>query len=99
MNEQFVWSDAWILLALIYAGEQTDRDNLINIADGINHAIPTEDELAGAFARLTQAGFIKGENGIKVSDGVMQAYLHTHTPRRAVSKELEDMNRFLGVSA
>jgi hypothetical protein len=98
MNKQFVWSDAWILLAIIYAGDNGDRANIIKIADGINHAIPTEEELSGAFARLAQAGFIEEEDDKpKVSAVVMETYSRTHTPRRAILKELEDMELFLGV--
>lgn len=99
VNKRFVWSDAWILLAVIYAdGQGCDLDNLIKIADYINHAIPTKVELNGAIVRLTQAKMIKESKGkFKAAAKVMKAYSRTHTPRRTALKEVEDMEKFLSV--
>lgn len=99
ISEPFVWSDAWILLAIIYTGSQgCSPDNLIKIADYINHAIPTEEELDGAIARLTRARMIRESKGkFKASVNVMKAYSQTHTPRRTALKELEDVENFLGI--
>jgi len=97
MSEHFVWSDAWILLAIIYTGKQGgDLQTIIGAADYINHAIPNEEELKGAFARLTEGEMIKEQNGkFKASAKVMKAYSRTHTERRAALKEFEDMEIFL----
>jgi len=98
MNEQFIWSDAWILLAIIYADENGTRATISNIADGIDHNIPSQSELDGAFERLEKAGYIEasGEK-YRATPAVIEAFEKTHTPRRAVHKELDEVKRFLGI--
>lgn len=73
----FGWSDAWLLLALIYSGEPADRVRLRTIGDFINHAIfysPSAEVLA--WYRSTTAG----------------------KSRTAVHKDVERVNRFLGLT-
>jgi hypothetical protein len=37
---EYNWSDAWLLLAMIYAGpEGATLERIIEVADGINHAL------------------------------------------------------------
>lgn len=58
---QFIRSDAWIFLSV--AGAAADKlaplDEIMGLADAINHAIPTEREFEGGFTRLLQAGLIR----------------------------------------
>lgn len=58
----FVWSDAWLLLALVLA----DRDNrratlrdVIAYGDAVQHAVFTHAEFSGGARRLVDAGFAK----------------------------------------
>ncbi len=97
MSEQFVRSDAWILLSIIYCGNQGgDLHTIINAADYINHAIPTDEELNGAIYRLTQRKMITKQSGkFKATDKVMNAYSLTHTERRTALKEVKDMETYL----
>ncbi|HKO41952.1 MAG TPA: hypothetical protein VJU84_01575 [Pyrinomonadaceae bacterium] len=46
-NHRYNWSDAWLLLAIIYAGRDGDATLLRILAAGdfIEHAIFTPDEL------------------------------------------------------
>ncbi len=98
MNEQFIWADAWILLAIIYAGENGSLATISHIADGIDHSIPTQAELDGAFRRLGKARYIEAHGDkYRATPVVIEAFEKTHTPRRDVSKELGDVKRFLGV--
>lgn len=94
-------SDAWLLLAILYASREAGGASLEQVTtagDYINHAIFTEDELEGGLSRLSAGGFIKRESGLfSITDKVLQAYEKTHTPRRYVYKELEDMVRFLNI--
>jgi hypothetical protein len=97
----FVWSDAWLLLAILYASREeggASLDRVTTAGDFINHAIFTDDELGGGLSRLSAGGFIKEKRGFfSVTNKVLQAYQKTHTPRRKVYKELEDMVRFLKI--
>ena len=97
----FVWSDGWLLLSLIYAGEPADRERLRSMGDFINHAIFTEDELNGGLARLRHAGHVIafGEK-YSASPAVLAWYASTTAgkSRTAVHKDLERVNDFLGVT-
>lgn len=60
VSPTFRWSDAWLFLAIGYAAEHGDATlaSVIAMADGIQHAIPTLDELNGAMGRLARAGLL-----------------------------------------
>ncbi len=99
-SPRFVWSDAWILLALLYSGgkEGTDLRATIAAADFINHAIPTYDELNGALARLQAARYLERRGRTyRVTPRVLSAYAEIGARRRLVQKELDDLQSFLGV--
>ena len=98
-QEPFVWSDAWLLLAIIYAGREGGNvETLIEVGDFINHAIFIDEELEGGFRRLGQAGYIQEADGIyKACEVAWQAYDRNGKPRRYVYKAVEDMVHFLGV--
>jgi hypothetical protein len=57
---------AWIFLSTALATriEPTDIRGISMIADGINHAVPTQKELQTSFSWLTQKGLVK-KNGKK----------------------------------
>ena len=61
---QFLWSDAWLLQAIVLAARQgpASLGAVLAAADGVNHALPTDDELHGALYRLTAAGFVEELN-------------------------------------
>lgn len=56
----FLWSDAWILQAVAVASqdEPASLAAVLAAADALNHALPIDDELHGAFVRLVAEGFI-----------------------------------------
>jgi len=59
---EFLWSDAWLLLAIGLAAEQrpiAPLASVIELADGIQHAIPAKEEMDGALGRLQRAGYIR----------------------------------------
>jgi len=63
----FEWYDAWILAAVVYAGEGTGPVPLwrvIGTADALNKAMVTRSELELAIGRLVSAGYVR-----VVSDG------------------------------
>lgn len=58
----FVWSDAWVLLSVIYAQKPADRERITATGDYLNHAIMTQDELEGGLRRLSAAGYVSEES-------------------------------------
>ncbi len=53
--------DAWMFLAIAISPRDAGPvglSNLVAAADGVNHAIPTEDELRGGINRLLHAGLV-----------------------------------------
>lgn len=83
-SREYNWSDAWLLLAIIYAeryGEATPL-RVIAAGDFIEHAIFNPDELESGLARLTSGGYIDEKAGVfSLTDKVMGAYEKT-TSRR-----------------
>ncbi len=55
-------TDAWILLAVRYAGppleEERSLGSIVAAADAINRAVPGAKEVDGAFRRLTSYGLV-----------------------------------------
>ena len=101
-DRNYNWSDAWLLLSIIYASESggATLEKIIAAGDYINHAIFSPDELESGFARLTSGGYIKEKRGIfSVAERVMQAYSKTTSPRRAVHKELKGIEALIGAAS
>src|SRR5579871_5703666 len=97
-ESQHPWSDAWLLLAIIYAGKTSAASlrDIISAGDYINHAIFTYDELATGLKRLAADGLIIDENGnFRPSESTVKSYKHTTTPRRSALKEVEDIYKFI----
>ncbi len=63
---KFSWSDAWVLLSVIYAARETGHAEvarLIGVADAVNHAIVTHGELDEGLSRLIESGYVVRERG------------------------------------
>ena len=86
-------------MAIIYAGEAATLEKIIGAGDWINHAVFNPDELESGLARLAAGGFIKEKNKtFSATLKVRRAYAKTTTPRRAVDKELNDIEQFIGAA-
>ena len=98
---EYNWSDAWLLLAIVYAGNGgATLEKIVAIGDGIEHAIFNADELESGLARLTFGGYVKENKGVfSATRKVMKAYAKTTSPRRAIHKELEDMQKLIGAAS
>ena len=97
----FVWSDAWLLLSLIYSRESADRERLRSIGDFINHAIFTDEELDGGLVRLQHAGYVIAANDRYSPSPAVLAWYAASTAgksRTAVHKDLERVEGFLEVT-
>ena len=98
---EYNWSDAWLLLAVIYAGnEGANLERIIEVGDGIEHAIFNPDELESGLARLTSSGYIKEKNGVfHATPKVMRAYLKTTSQRAYIHKDLERIEKLIGAAS
>jgi hypothetical protein len=58
---QYLWSDAWMLRAIAVASRTRPASlaEVIVAAEAIQHTPPLDEELHGAFTRLTDGGFIE----------------------------------------
>ena len=94
------WSDAWLLLAVIYAGPGgANLEKIVAVGDVINHAIFNPDELESGLARLTFGGYITEKNGVfSATSKVKRAYAKSTSPRRAIHKELDDMAKLINAA-
>ena len=65
---EFEFADTWILMCIlsIHEAGPCTISEIIPVADGINHAIPSLDELHGALNRLLAAGLIATRKGAYV---------------------------------
>ena len=61
----FVWSDAWLLQALVYAARESPPrlSNVIACGDAIEHAIFTHAEFSGGVSRLVAASYAMFQAG------------------------------------
>jgi hypothetical protein len=59
-GSEFLWSDAWLLLAISATRKATSASLAETVAagDAINHAVFTREELSGAINRLGRAGYL-----------------------------------------
>jgi len=59
-NSRFLWSDAWLFLAIGYANDKgpSSLARVIGAADGIQHSVLTWEEVDGGLFRLGVAGYV-----------------------------------------
>jgi hypothetical protein len=90
----FAWSDAWILLAVLY-GDASVR-GILAAADYVNQAVPTYAELDGALGRLRAAGCVAHERGrYHATLAMRRAYARTAKRRQTALKKLAALEAFL----
>jgi len=97
-----IWSDAWFLLATIYAARESSAplSEVIAAADYIQHAILTFEETEGALARLSENGYLAFSAGnISISEKTNEFYRSVTKTRRKVLDEQKDLANFIGAKA
>jgi hypothetical protein len=81
------WSDAWLLFSF---------PELITRADGIQHAVPSFDEVDGGLARLSSAGLVRVSRGhVGLTPGGLALVSRTASPRRPLLNWQEELERAL----
>jgi hypothetical protein len=92
----FPWSDAWILLAVLYSNASVR--GILAAADYINHALPSYAELDGALGRLRAAGCVEHERGrYRATPLARRAYARIAQRRQTALKEVAALEAFLNV--
>ena len=91
------WSDAWLLLAIIYANQNgaATLDRIVAAGDAINHAIFTEAEFESGLARLTRSGLIAETDGHFVPTAKTQMQTQLGHTRHSMHNELNDVAQLL----
>ena len=80
--------------------EGATLERIIEVGDGIEHAIFNPDELESGLARLTAGGHLQEKAGVFFATrGVMTGYQKTTSPRRSIQKELSDIEKYLGAAS
>jgi len=101
--KKFNWSDAWLLLAIVYASNGkpgATLEKIIALGDAINHAVFNADELESGLRRLTSGKYIKEENGcFSAALKVRRAFAKIAARGRTVEKELEYLREFIGAAS
>jgi hypothetical protein len=100
MNQkvEFNWSDAWLLLGILFASNEAPAtlETIIGACDGINISIIAADRLESGLVRLTTGGFIREKNGAFYPTKKLQPYLESLSKRRAMNSRLQDIQEILG---
>jgi hypothetical protein len=99
--EPLVWSDAWLLLALLLSSADgaVGRGGLIEAGDYINHAVFTEEELSGGIRRLRARGNLLEDGGrYRAAPTVREWYAKACPACCSVWTALERVEGFLGLS-
>jgi hypothetical protein len=98
-DQRFAGSDAWLLLALLYAGRPASRETIRQVGDFINHAIFTDEELEGGLTRLKAAGYAAESNGLVSATPLVRQWFEGGRPKRTyVYKDMQHVEAFLSVA-
>jgi hypothetical protein len=92
-------SDAWLMLAISFASQQgtATLKTIIEVGDGIDHAIFKPEELESGLARLTEAGYVVERAGVFYPTEKVQPYAESFlAKRRSMDKRLKDVQEMLG---
>ena len=101
MKNEMPCSDAWLLLATIYAAQEkpASLEDVIAAADYIQHDIVTFEEMEGALGRLSSGGYLLYSQGkLSPSEKTLAFYRSITRPRRKVHDEEKDLERFIGAA-
>jgi hypothetical protein len=92
-------NDAWVLLAILYAGRRKGADlpGILAAADFVSHGILMLEELESGLSRLLLAGWIEQRKSkFHPTDITLRLYDQSAAARRRyVQQELEDVEQIL----
>lgn len=93
-----LWSDAWVLTATLYAGQGKPASlaSVIAAADYLNQAVLVVEEMQGALARLTEAGYLRFTDAQLAPTEKTLSYWAARPKRKKAYDELKDVAGFIG---
>jgi hypothetical protein len=101
LRPHFLWSDAWLLLAIALTddGNGASLRRIIGAGDYINHAVFSDMELKRGLVLLAKAGYIYEQGSLFFISGeakeFWQGFWRTH---KSIHKLVEAFTGFLGVA-
>jgi hypothetical protein len=96
----YLWSDAWLLLSIIYASREHDATlgEILMVGDYINHTNFTQEELDGGFSRLKDGNLItKRAATFAASEKALIAYKNIGSKGLSALQELQELESLLGI--
>jgi hypothetical protein len=96
ISPKFQSSDCWILLSVVwrYPIGPASLPDILGMADAINHAIPTLEELEGALNRLLASGHIdRREAGFVPTELALDAVARVTTSRKPILDIWDELDR------
>jgi len=97
---KYVWTDAWVLQAVIYASKNGGADlrNIIAFGDTINQAVFRPEELESGLYRLAKGGWIEDlGKKFQPSQKTRAAYAEIPKDGWSLVQEMELVAEFLGL--
>src|ERR1039457_6872201 len=102
-HSPFIWSDAWLLTAVLYTAQPASSAKLADIiacGDGINHAIFTRGELETGFSRLIDAGYVvRDDSGFSPTAAVRSVWISSGLESGNARDALVAVRTFIRASA
>lgn len=95
---QYQWSDAWVLLSVIYASREHPATlvDVIQVGDYINRGIFTESELNSGFFRLTEGGWLTGTDDAWVTtEKTQKEYKRIEQKKLSAYAEMKEIGNIL----
>jgi hypothetical protein len=97
---ELTWTDAWVFASLCGGTDEqqelTTLTELIARADGLNHAIPTTDEIVSALHRLHRHGLVVAAgHAIALTDLGRQVHANGWARRGGLFSVVDNMQRAL----
>jgi hypothetical protein len=96
----YQWSDAWLLLSIIYASRDHPATfgEILMLGDYTNHTSFTTDEFENGTARLKMDDLIKHTaDGFLASERTLNAYATISKKGLTARGELKEIELFLGI--
>ena len=98
---KYEWSDAWLLLSVIYASREhpASLSEILMVGDYINHTGFTQEELDGGFSRLRTGEWLtRSADTFCISSKTADIYLRIATEKLSASGELKKIESVLGIT-
>lgn len=97
-TKEWTWNNGWILSSVFWvqSHESSTLADVLSVADAINKAIPTPDELSQAFTKLVNAGVLKIEgNHYRISQEYIEELEIVYNSKGSLFESAEKGKKWL----